>query len=90
MKTLGWIAATALLASGCATMRGTGGSGIDVDEATAACERAAEARGWRDLGALEELKITSRDTAKLVFDRGFLRFDATCYYNDRNGVASIE
>lgn len=91
MKALGWMAACALLGAGCVTMRGTGGSGIDVDKAKAACLRAAEARGWNDLRSLEEVQITSRDTARLRFDRpGFLKPDAICHFNDRTNAASVD
>ena len=91
MKALGWIAATLLLGSGCMTTRGTGGSGLALDEAHDACVRAANARGWDDLGRLEEMKVTGRHTAQLTFDRsGFLKRDATCYFNDRTNAASID
>lgn len=91
MKALGLLAATLLVGSGCMTMRGTGGSGFDLDEAREACLRAANARGWNDLGKLEEMKVTGKHTAKLRFDRsGFLKRDATCYFNDRTNAASID
>lgn len=90
MKALGLIAAAVLLGTACATARGTGGSGIDLDEAHQSCLNAAKARGW-EISKLEKAEITSRTHARLVYDRsGFLKPDATCFFDARTNAASID